>query len=109
MAESGDVDVEEPQLPRRRKNPRRYDDGMTSGDFHDTAKAYYRQLYYEAIDSCMKDRFDQPGYGVYCKLEELLVKASSKEDFVAPLDLFALFTRKTSIQIYCVPNFSHLV
>ena len=39
---------------------------------------------YEAIDTIvnvLKDRFHQPGYGVYCKLEELLVKASCKVDF----------------------------
>ena len=61
MAESVEYDVEEPQLPRRRKTPRRYDDGLTSGEFHDTPKVYYRQLYYEAIDSIvssLKGRFD---------------------------------------------------
>ena len=42
----------------------------------------------------MKDRFDQPGYGVYCKLEELLVKASSKEDFIAPLDFVCSFYKE---------------
>ena len=51
MAETDDIDVEEPQLPRRRKTPRRYDDGLTSGDFHDSPQVHYRQLYYEAIDS----------------------------------------------------------
>ena len=33
------------------KIPRRFDDGLSSGDFHDTPKAYYHQLYYEAIDN----------------------------------------------------------
>ena len=76
MAETADIDVEELQLPRRRKTLKRYDVGLTSGDFHG---AYYRQLYFEAIDSMissLKDWFDQPEYGVYCKLEELLGKAS---------------------------------
>ena len=94
MAETADIDVEEPQLPRRRKSPKLYDDGLTSGDFHDTPKTYCRQLYYEAIDSIissLKHRFDQPGYGVYCKLEELLVKASCKEDFKASLDFVCSF------------------
>lgn len=94
MAERADIDVEEPQLPRRRKTPRRFDDGLTSGDFHDTPKAYYRQLYYEAVDSItssLKNRFDQPGYGVYCKLEELLIKASCKEDFKDLLDFVCSF------------------
>ena len=33
-------DVEEPQLPCRRKIPKRFDDG-TSGHFHSTSKVYY--------------------------------------------------------------------
>ena len=94
MAETADIDVEEPQLPRRRKTPKRFDDGLTSGEFHDSPKVYYRQLYYEAIDSIvssLKDRFDQPGYGVYCRLEELLIKASCKEDFKASFDFVCSF------------------
>lgn len=51
------LDVDEPQLPRRRKVPARYEQGSASGHFHDTPKVYYRQLYYEAIDNsieCLK-------------------------------------------------------
>lgn len=29
-----DCEINEPQLPRRRKTPRRYDDGLTEGDYH---------------------------------------------------------------------------
>ena len=43
-------DVEQAQLPRKRKFPHRYDDGMSSGNFIDSPKLYYRQLYYEAIN-----------------------------------------------------------
>ena len=91
MAGSADIDVDEPQLPRRRKAPKRYEDGSTSGDFHGTPKAFYRQLYYEAIDSIvntLENRFHQPGYQIYCKL---LVKASTKEDFQALLDFICSF------------------
>ena len=79
-------DVDEPQLPRKRKTPRRYDDGESRGDFDDSPKSYYRRLYYEATDciiNCLKNRFDQPGYRTYSKLEELLIKASMGEDFDA--------------------------
>ena len=41
MAGRADMDVEEPQLPRRHKIPERYDDGLTSSDFHDTPIANY--------------------------------------------------------------------
>ena len=96
MAESPNIDVEEPQLPRRRKVPKRYD-GLTDADFHGTPKAYYRQLYYEAIDNIvgsLTNRFDQPGYEVYCKLEDLLIKASSKENFNASLDFVCSFYKE---------------
>ena len=36
------LDVDEPQLPRRRKVPLRYEDGLASCHFHDTPKVYYR-------------------------------------------------------------------
>ena len=50
--------------------------------------------YYEAIDSIvrsLKDWFDQPGYGIYCKLEELLIKVSCREDFKSSLDFICSF------------------
>ena len=53
-----ELDISEPRIPRRRRLPRRYDDGQSEGDFHD------RQIYYEAIVICIEDRFNQPGYQV---------------------------------------------
>ena len=69
----------EPQLPRKRRAPKWYETGLAEAEFHEDPKAYYRQHYYEAFDlviNCIKERFDQPGYEVYCKLEKLLVKAA---------------------------------
>ena len=42
---ASDFGVGEPQLPRRRRVPRRYDDGQSEGDFHAEAKSLYRQQY----------------------------------------------------------------
>ena len=78
------VDVGEPQVPRQRKMPKRYDDGLATGTPHDSPKLYYRQLYYEAIDNIidgLKNRFEQPGYKVYCNLEQLLTKACQRKCF----------------------------
>ena len=78
------LEVDEAQLPRRRKVPSREEDGLASSHFHDTPKAYYRQMYYEAVDNtmeCLKKRFDQPGYHMYSNLEQLLIKAAMKENF----------------------------
>ena len=82
LAES--MDVYDPKLPRQRKRPARYDGGLSAGHHHQTPKEYYRQLYYEVLDStthCLTERFDQPGYRKYCQLEQLLIKAGLKQDF----------------------------
>ena len=81
---ASEFDIDEPHLPRRRRVPRRLDDGLSEGDFHDDPKSLYRQLYYEAIDltvNTIQDRFDQPGYRIYNSLETLLLRACKQEDF----------------------------
>ena len=81
---ASDFDVSDPVLPRRRKRPRRYEDGTGEGDFPETVKDYYRPIFFEALDLVIcgiKTRFDQPGYILYSKLEDLLVKAANKEGY----------------------------
>ena len=91
------VTVAEPQLPRRRRLPTRYEDGMASYEFHDSPMLYYRQLYYEAIDttvSCLKDRFEQPGYQIYSNLEQTLIKACQGKDFKEELDFICAYYKE---------------
>ena len=41
-------------------------------------------MYFKAIDTaigCLLNRFDQEGYRVYCNLDDLLIKASLRENF----------------------------
>ncbi len=55
------LNVDKPTLPRRRKAPKRYDDSLSTGDFHTTPKSFYKQQYYEALDlmiNCVESRFD---------------------------------------------------
>lgn len=88
--------VSEPQLPRRRKAPKRYEIGSSAGDFHENPEDYYRQVYYQALDliiNCIEDRFDQPGYRIYKTLELLLVKACKEEDFEDDLQIVCGFYR----------------
>jgi len=76
--------VQEAQLPCPRKLPARYDDGLSRGHISASPKEHYQLLYFEAIDTaigCLTNRFDQEGYKVYHNLEELLIKASLKENF----------------------------
>ena len=39
---ASELDVGEPQLPRRRRLPRRLDDGLSAGEFHDNPKSLYK-------------------------------------------------------------------
>ena len=45
-----DVNVAEPQLPCRRKVPRRLEEGATDTHFPATAEDHYRQIYFQALD-----------------------------------------------------------
>ena len=48
-----------------------------------TIQPVYRRIFFEALDLIIcgiQTRFDQPGYQVYCKLENLLLKATNKEN-----------------------------
>ena len=89
-----ELEISEPRLPRRRKLPRRLDDGLSDAEFHATPKSYYRQLYFKALDlivSCIDDRFDQPGYRIYRSLETLLAKACMQQDFTSDLKIVCDF------------------
>ena len=72
----------EPRLPRKRA-PARYEVGETEPWYPQTAEDLYRPLYYEALDlliSAITDRFDQPSFKAYAKLEVLLLKSCESED-----------------------------
>ena len=83
------MEVQSAQLPRQRKIPKRYDDGLAEAEFHTDPKSYYRQHYYEAVDlaiNCIQTRFQQPGYQIYSNLEQLLLKASQGQDYKAEFE-----------------------
>ena len=95
-SKASELDISEPVLPRLRRLPRRFDDGLSAGEFHDNPKAFYKQSYYEALDlivSCIEDRFKQPGYRIYSSLESLLSKACKQEDQVSDLEVVCDFYR----------------
>ena len=88
-----DLEVNEPAIPRRRKAPKRYETG-SEGFFHETPKELYRKEYFSVLDlviNYIKDRFQQPGYGVYKHLQELLLKAACGKDYVSELQFVTTF------------------
>ena len=83
------LEVSEPALPHQRKVPKRLDDGTATHEYPATAEDHFRQIYYEALDliiSCITDRFDQPGYRIYNKLQDLILKAAKQQDYQTQLD-----------------------
>ncbi len=89
-----ELDVGEAQVPRKRKVPKRYEQGSGEAEFHDSAKGLYRQTYFEALDlavSTITDRFEQPGFRVYSKIEQLLFKACTGEEYKSELDFVCEF------------------
>ena len=88
-----EVEVCDPELPRRRKAPSRYDDGAP-GDFPRDCQAHYRQSYFEALDqvvNSIEDRFDQPDFHSYKQLEDLLMRTIRRESTQECFDFVVKF------------------
>ena len=85
--------------------PKKYEDG---NEIHYEPKTYFQQQYYEAIDlaiNCIKDRFQQPGYNVYCQLENLLLNAVYNDK--SELDL-VFSTKMILSQSFCILSCAYL-
>ena len=68
--------VSEPTMPRRRKIPRRLDEGTAAAEFPESVPDLFRQVYFEALDllvTCIQERFNQEDYATYRQLEDLLL------------------------------------
>ena len=75
-----DLHVDKPALPRRRKAPRRLDDG-SAPTFHVSVEDHYRAIYFKALDIIIEDRFNQPGYKTYGNVQALLLKAAAAQPY----------------------------
>ena len=87
-------------LPRRRKVPRRLNDG-SAPTLHKTVEDHYRVTYFEALDlitSCIEDRFNQPGYKTYANIQALLLKAAASEPYEEELRFVLSFYGPYSFQ-----------
>ena len=81
--------VHEPELPRKRKVPARYEIGTGEGQHSDTVEDVYRPVYFECLDfvvTYIRDRFNQPGYAVLKQLEDTLLKAVKGENYREQLE-----------------------
>ena len=97
MKKQSEFDVDEPTLPRKRRAPSRFEVGTGESHYPSSIEDHYRVHYFEALDlliACIKNRFDQPGYRVYSKLETLLLDAANgvaldEDCFSEMMDLYA--------------------
>ena len=92
LAES--LDVSEPRLPRQRKAPKRFEVGEARPECLTSVEGHFRRIYYEALDlliTCIKNRFDQPGYRIYQNLQELLLSAFNNRNYDEAYDFVSTF------------------
>ena len=76
--------VSPPVLPRKRKAPKHLEVGDGAAFHPLTVEDCYRRQYFEVIDyviARIKERFEQPGYGMCRNLEELLLNAANQQPF----------------------------
>ena len=83
MKKHSSFDISDPQLPRKRKRPQRFEVGSSSAFQHESLETFYRQIYYEVLDnavSTIRSRFDQTGFQMYQQMENLLLKSVCSEN-----------------------------
>ena len=71
-----------PQLLRTHKRPQQYEEGSAPEFQHDASEPFIGRFNFEAIDnalSTIRSRFDQPGFQMYHKSENLLLKSIHNE------------------------------
>ncbi len=84
LSKQSNVDVNDPVLPRRRKTPKRFEQGEAPPEYDLTPKDMYKRKYYEALDLLLQaidTRFNQPGYRAYCCLQNLLLQVFKEKDY----------------------------
>ena len=75
--------VAEPNLPRQRKVPRRYEIGSSIPEVQTSVEEFYRRIYLEVIDyavQAIRSRFDQDGYRILRRLEVMLCNSEATLD-----------------------------
>ncbi len=83
--------IGQPELPRYRRRPSRFEDGSAPHEYT-TAKAYYRHTYFEACDLLraeLDERFDRQRLPPVLAMEQLLLKAANGDEYQTELAMLA--------------------
>ena len=105
------LDISEPCLPCQRKVPKRFEGGSAAAEFASSAHSYFRQIYYEGLDliiNCIQHRFQQDGYMVYRRLQDVLLNAARHSNYSADFEFVTSFygtdfdcqRLKTQLELY---------
>ena len=88
------LDVNDPELPRKRKLPKRFEDGSAEPEFSSDCKQHFRQQCFEGIDlivNSINARFDQLGYKVCKNLQDLLINTIRNEPYEEEFSFITTF------------------
>lgn len=84
LRKSNEGSIAEPVLPRKRRAPVRIEIGSGPPTFPETLEDHYRRIYFEAIDlivNAIEQRFSQPSFAAYEKMESLFIKGLNGEPY----------------------------
>ena len=86
-------DISPPVMPRKRRAPQRFEIGEGEPSYVAHPRDMYRIIFFEAIDllvAAIDQRFDQPAYKEFCKLENLLIKYCKSNEYTEELEFLQL-------------------
>lgn len=85
-----DLNLEQPALPRKKRLPRRIDDGASSGDHHETVESLYRVNLNETLDTVITQlvhRFSENDLSPLLCIESLMIGKSVESEFQRNVDM----------------------
>ena len=104
---SADLDVNEPELPRQRKTPKKMESyfgyGPTPNHQFTSVDDLFRNIYFDAYDNAIKaieDRFNQQDFKNYSALQELVLHAIKGERYEEHFEIIKTVYRDDPITFF---------
>lgn len=89
VADADELGLDEPRIGRKVRPPKRYDGG-SEGYHPQTPQDKFRQIYVEVLDtaaSCIRERFDNPAFTLFSKIESVLIHCANDNDSLPQDDI----------------------
>ena len=83
------VSITEPEVPKNKRAPGRFEVGTGTPFFPVTPEQVYQRIYFEALDlivSSIEKRFDQPSCKAFFNMESFLIGVLSSQDVSSQMD-----------------------